>query len=125
MCNHDHNCHDTMHNHSHPTLINEILCHLPYAIFSVALALIVLSFLSYVEGVQTLSALTHTHSHDSAPYRLFHSFHFLHLLFAGTGTVLTFRRYSKNILVGILVGLFVPAVFCTLSDAVLPFLGGR
>ncbi len=123
----DNHNHDTMHNHAHATLLDELLCHLPYAIFSVAFSLIMLSLLSYVEGAQTLHQLTHghSHSHDSIHYRLFHSFHFLHLLFAGTGTMLMFRRYSKNLLTGILVGFFVPAVFCTLSDAILPFIGGR
>jgi hypothetical protein len=39
--------------------------------------------------------------------------------------MLTFRRFSKNVLLGVVVGLAVPAVFCTASDAVLPYLGGR
>jgi hypothetical protein len=58
-------------------------------------------------------------------HRLFHNFHYLHILFAATGAVLTFRRYSKNIVLGILVGFLVPAVFCTMSDMIIPYLGGR
>ena len=96
----------------HTTLWHEILCHLPYAIFSVALALIVLTFLSMVNDAKIA-------------HRLFHSFHYLHLLFAATGTVLMFRKYSKNVVWGLIVGTLVPVVFCTISDTILPFLGGK
>lgn len=96
----------------HHTLWHEILCHLPYAIFSVALALIVLTLLSTV----SCSHMAH---------RLFHSFHYLHILFAATGTVLMFRKYSKNIIWGLVAGVIIPALFCTLSDTILPFLGGK
>jgi hypothetical protein len=112
---HDDRDHSVLEHHT--TVKGELLCHFPYAIFSVALTLIVLSFLPYTpqEGL---------HSHDSLAYRLFHNFHYLHLLFAGTGSVLMFRRYSKNTILGLLVGFFVPAFFCTLSDAMLPYLAG-
>jgi hypothetical protein len=96
-------------------LIEEIVCHFPYAVFSIACAIIVLTFLSY--GVQEMD--------PKGAHRLFHSFHFLHLIFSATGAVLMFRKYSKNIFSSIMVGLFVPATFCTLSDAFLPYLGGR
>ena len=100
----------------HNTVKDELLCHLPIAIFSVCLALIVLSLLTYSDK----NALSFSSAH-----RLFHNFHFMHLLFAGTGTVLMFRRYSKNKILCFIVGLIVPAIFCTLSDAVLPYFGGR
>ena len=100
----------------HHTVMGEILCHLPYAIFSVAIAMICLSLLSYVSFGKDQTAVS---------YRLFHNFHFLHLLFAATGTMLTFRRFSRNIIAGVIVGLFVPAFFCTMSDAFLPYLAGK
>ena len=99
----------------HSTVVGEILCHLPYAIFSVALSMICMSLLSFMT--------TNAHYEDAC-HRLFHNFHYLHLLFAATGTMLTFRRYSKNVVLGIAVGFVVPALFCTFSDAVLPYLGG-
>jgi hypothetical protein len=117
-----HNHHDHLHDDEkgvlehHHTITSEILCHLPYAIFSVAFSMIVLSFLtSSGTGAGTASFA----------YRLFHNFHYLHLLFAATGAVLTFRRYSKNVVLGIAVGFAVPALFCTFSDAFLPYLGGK
>lgn len=122
--------HEPLHKHASPdnknvlehhhTVIEELLCHLPYAIFSVALALVFLSFISVADV-----AAGPGHSHDSIAYRLFHNFHYLHLLFAGTGTILMFRKYSQNSFLGLAVGLIVPAVFCTVSDAILPYFGGK
>lgn len=105
----------------HHTVKEELLCHLPYAIFSVALSLMFLSFMSNLSDLGGSSG----HGHDSIAYHLFHNFHYLHLLFAGTGTILMFRKYSKNTILGLIVGITVPAVFCTLSDAILPYLGGQ
>ena len=96
----------------HTTMWHEILCHLPYAIFSVALALIMLTLLSSVADMKMA-------------HRLFHSFHYLHILFGATGTVLMFRKYSKSKIGSLLVGILIPMVFCTISDTILPFLGGK
>ncbi len=96
----------------HTTMWHEILCHLPYAIFSVALALIMLTLLSSVADMKM-------------SHRLFHSFHYLHILFAATGSVLMFRKYSKSKVGSLFVGILVPVVFCTISDTILPFLGGK
>jgi len=96
----------------HGTILEEFLCHFPYAILSVALSIIALSFLSYF-GIKIKESR-----------QLFHSFHFLHILFAGTGTVLAFRKFSKSNLGALITGLAVPTIFCTLSDSLLPFLGG-
>ena len=100
----------------HTTVFGEILCHLPYAIFSVAFAMICLSLLSCIPSATGQNNLF---------YRLFHNFHYLHLLFAATGTMLTFRRFSHNVFLGIIVGFLVPTLFCTVSDAFLPYLGGK
>ena len=92
----------------------EIMCHFPFALFSIALSMIILGFFSFTTvGLDTKYA-----------HRLFHAFHFLHLLFAGTGVVIMFRRYSKNFFGALLVGFFVPAIFCTFSDAAIPYMGG-
>ena len=55
---------------------------------------------------------------------LFHSFHFLHIIFAMTGCLVTFSRFSNKILKGVLSRLLSSFVFCTLSDIVLPYLAG-
>ena len=109
-CQHDDMNHIVEH---HNSVKDEILCHLPYAILSVAIAMMILSFMPAATG-----------DHHAA-HRLFHNFHFLHILFAGTGTMLTFRKNSKSVFWGLIVGFFVPAIFCTVSDALLPYLGGK
>ncbi len=93
----------------------ETACHFPYAIFSVVLSMVLLSFFSF-----SPAGLDQVYAH-----RLFHIFHFLHLLFSATGVVLMFQRYSKNIPAMIFVGVLVPAIFCSLSDAIIPYLGGH
>ena len=87
MAHNEHNHHDHYHgDHAHGeqnngrlehhhSVWNEILCHLPYAVFSVALCMIFLSFIPNLEV---------GYKKTSVAYRLFHNFHFLHLLFAGT-----------------------------------------
>ncbi len=124
---HDHSHHDHAHDHykDHTNLKalikNELLTHLPYAVFSVAIGMIVLSFLRYFALANGQASDAMTKSSDM----LFHSFHFLHLIFAATGTMITFFRFSKNFMLGLLVGSISPAFFCLLSDAVLPYIGGR
>ncbi|HSW73672.1 MAG TPA: hypothetical protein VLG71_00810 [Candidatus Limnocylindria bacterium] len=111
--------HDHYHGHEH-TLTGELVHHLPYAIFSVAFALSVLSFLVYLSFLGGASNDIICRGSDA----LFHSFHFMHIVFAATGTLITFYRFSNNIFKGLLVGLFSATVFCTLSDVFLPYLGG-
>jgi hypothetical protein len=114
--------HENEHEHEgHSTsLAEELLHHLPYAIFSVAFSLILLSLITHVSSYGIDAAET-AEKADS----LFHNFHFLHIIFAATGTMITFLRFSQSYLKGLLVGIFSPAVFCTLSDAILPYYGGR
>lgn len=110
---------------------HELMHHLPYGTLSVALALMLLSLISVLFGLSTM-ALEHAHEHSahvcgmhSGMDILFHSFHFAHILFAASGTMVTFYRYSKNLMAGILVGIFSSVVFCTLADILLPYAAGR
>ncbi len=100
----------------------ELLHHLPYAVFSLALGLVILSFLD----VFGLNQMGHAHDHETlgGAHLLFHSFHFLHIIFAMTGCLVTFSRFSKNILKGIVVAFISSLFFCTLSDIILPYLSG-
>lgn len=114
--NHDHHDHDHQHDFS---LRNELLCHFPYAVFSVAFALAVISFISLFSFIMGAEAFT------AGAGILFHSFHFMHLVFASTGAVITYTRFSRNIPMALIVGTITPTIFCALSDAVLPYIGGR
>lgn len=94
----------------------EVICHMPYGIFSVALGLAVISFL-YFFG-QSGPMMRH-HAHV-----LFHTFHFLHIIFATTGSYIAFMRFTQRPYFSIIMSFFSSIVFCTLSDIILPYLGG-
>jgi hypothetical protein len=113
-CNEQHCCNN---DHRH-TVLDELVCHFPYAVLSLAVGLITLSVLTtlYTGSAQCAQL---------AYYRLFHSFHFMHIVFAAAGTVCAYLRYSKSWLKAFVVGLIVPAIFCVLSDVILPYVGGR
>lgn len=110
----------TNHHHEHDhTLIGELICHLPYAIFSVAFGLTLLSFVTYYSYEKPAAIICKRSD------VLFHSFHFMHIVFAATGTLVTFFRYSHNVVKALLLGIISPAIFCTLSDSILPYIGGK
>ena len=122
--NHQHeHTHDHKHEHgSHiSSLRQELMCHFPYAAFSLALGFTVLSLIHLV------TSTGHYMSNElrESYHILFHSFHYLHLIFAVTGTSIMFFKFSKNVVAGILVSLIAPAIFCTLSDVALPALAGN
>lgn len=111
--------HEHQHGHAHmPGLWAELIHHLPYAIFSVAFSLIILSFVSYFSKVVEAEQVR------KGAKMLFHSFHFMHIVFAATGSLLTFFRFSAQVLKALIVGMLSTMTFCTLSDSVLPYLGG-
>ena len=92
---HDEHSHGHNHDHGHihngeNTVVHELLCHLPYAIYSVAFSLIMLSIYS-VFSIGLYPVIV-----NKGRKALFHSFHFMHIVFAATGTIITFRRFSKK-----------------------------
>lgn len=118
-------------------LKHELYHHFPYATMSVALALIVLSLINvfFYSGISECvdSGLAgavggmceHGHNHSSGMDILFHSFHFIHVLFAVSGTMTMFFRFApKKLFMGIILGIFSAVVFCTLSDVLLPYAAG-
>ena len=98
---------------------HEMICHFPYAVLSVALSMIAAGILGYF----SFGAAPKVIEHGSMV--LFHSCHFLHIVFAATGAVLTFFRYSKDVLKGLIVGALSAIVFCILSDVLLPYFVGE
>ena len=96
-------------------LYDEFICHFPYGVFSITLGIIVLTIISLFAAPTT----AHHAYHD-----LFHIFHYLHIVFAGAGTILTFFKYSRNLVKGLIIGVVSPTIFCILSDIIVPYLGG-
>jgi hypothetical protein len=120
------------HDHENQTIwqafYQEFLHHFPYATLSVSLALMLLTFINvfFNTGIES-ATMTVCHDgccHSSGLDVLFHSFHFAHILFATSGTMVTFRRYSDKIWAALLVGTVSSMVFCTLSDVLLPYAAG-
>jgi hypothetical protein len=58
-------------------------------------------------------------------HQLFHAFHYPHITFACATAFINYMRHHRNLIAATVVSLVVPPVFCTLSDVLLPFLGGR
>jgi hypothetical protein len=96
-------------------LWHEFAWHLPLAIVSVAVAMLALDLLFFVDQNKAILVAK----------SLFHSFHYLHLVFAATGTVVSSLRFRNSMLLSIVTGCLVPPIFCTLSDVILPFIGGN
>ena len=117
--NHQHNTCDIHKDHD-DTLISEIVHHVPYAVFSVALGFVVLSFLDFFSFKNGGFVANREGAH-----LLFHSFHFLHIIFAVTGSLITFSRFSNNMVRGAITAVISSLFFCTLSDVILPYLSGR
>jgi hypothetical protein len=54
----------------------------------------------------------------------FHLFHYPHITFAAATCFITVFRYSKNYFLATGISFFLPTILCTLSDVLLPYLGG-
>jgi hypothetical protein len=99
------------------SLYDELVCHFPYAAFSLSLGFVILAILDLlVIGSAASPAIM-----QSAYHTIFHGFHYLHLIFAVTGTYVTYLRYApRDYVRGAVIALITPAIFCTLSDVALP-----
>jgi hypothetical protein len=93
--------------------------HFPLSVFAVSMSLIILSIMTALCAGLNPVALS------AAFHQLFHSFHYLHIVFACIGTVLTFLNFSSALVPAIIVGLVSPAVFCVLSDVIMPYVAGE
>ena len=108
------------HNHD-CTIREEFIHHLPYSILSVAFSLSLVTILYGLGGLYGLQ----TAVPFKVYYLLFHNFHFLHIIFAVTGSLVMFFRYSRKWWFGIIVSVISSSFFCILSDIALPYVGGR
>ena len=99
-------------------LSHELAHHFPYAVFSVAISFVGAALLGYFSFGASAEVV------ESGSGVLFHSFHFLHIVFAATGAVLTFFKYSDRLLRGLVLGALNAAFFCILSDIFMPYLVG-
>lgn len=108
--------HDLQHEHS---IYSEIICHFPYAVFSVAFSLIVLNMMDFMANQNSKDL-------SDVWFTMFHSFHFLHITFASVGALLTYLKVSKgkHVMRGLVITGITSTIFCMLSDIIFPYLGG-
>jgi hypothetical protein len=104
--------------HECGNLSTELVTHFPYAVFSVALAFILVAIMDYFSFGAKPEVVQH------GANVLFHTFHFLHIVFAATGAMLTYFRFSKRIVEGVILGAVSTIVFCVLSDVLFPYVAG-
>lgn len=101
------------HDHRHPVVI-ELLEHLPFSVGAVGASLLLLAGIESVHGRLTVERIDW----------LFHGFHPAHLLLSATTTTAMFWAYERRALKAAGVGLIGSVVFCSVSDVLLPYLGG-
>lgn len=118
--------------------LHELAHHLPYGTLAVASGLLFVSLLSVLFKSVFIAPHMHEHVqdvvsscsrgggfHGSNMDILFHTFHYTHILFAVSGTMMTFYRHAQRMFLGILVGVPSAMFFCTLSDVLLPYVAGQ
>lgn len=94
------------------SLRSELSHHLPFTALAVIATVLVLGFLSQRRAERW----------DAAQ---FEALHYAHLFASAVATTAVFWRYRKDVLLAMGVGLVGSIVFCTASDIVLPYVGGR
>jgi hypothetical protein len=90
----------------------ELTHHLPFTTLSVIATVLVLGILSQ----------RRTERWDIENFALLH---YAHLFASAVATTAVFWRYRKDAMLAVVVGAVGAVVFCTASDIVLPYFGGR
>lgn len=107
---------------------DEVICHVPFTCFALSIAFALLGIMHFF-GLASMA----DDSVLSCGYGiLFHLFHYLHILIAVAGSVATYFRFVslktgavRKLILGVVVALIAPTVFCVCSDILLPSLAGR
>ena len=100
-------------------ILIELAHHLPYSIFGVTIALILMGLLMFIAIIANSE-----HRVPMASAELFHVFHPAHVLFSAVATTAMFRKHDGNVLKAIAVGFIGSITICGLSDIFIPFWGG-
>jgi len=106
---------------SNRPLISELVTHLPFTIFSVAVGLIFLGLITFVS--RSTGQLTGEGEVESL-IDLYHLFHPLHILFSAMATTAMFWRYDKKWIKAAVIGILGSIGICGLSDIFIPYVAG-
>lgn len=93
--------------------------HLPYSIFGITVGLIAMGVLTFFAILMRSESLL-----PEASAELFHVFHPAHILISSVATTAMFWKHEKRMVKAIIVGFLGSVVICTLSDILLPYIGG-
>lgn len=96
----------------------ELEKHLPYAIYSVSVGIIIVGILTY------LTSLSASANPTVLSASLFHIFHPLHLLFSTTATTTMFWRHERNFVKAVIIGFVGSVGICGMSDIIIPYVSG-
>jgi len=101
------------------SIFEEIICHTPIALIALTFSFLFLCFftelLNFFESEKLFAGYG----------TFFHLFHYTHILFASaTSCYMLLKTTISAYFFSAIVALIVPVIFCTLSDIILPSLGG-
>ncbi len=100
-------------------ILVELAHHLPFSIFGVSVAMIVLGFLNFFAILMGAEA-----SFPMAAEELYHVFHPTHVLFSAVATTAMLWKHDRRLIRTILIGFFGSITVCGISDYVIPYWGG-
>lgn len=93
-------------------IATELKEHAPFTAFGAGVGVVVMAAV-WMAGLDT-----------SVSYNTFHILHPAHLLLSSAVTATMFRRHGGNVLAAVAIGIGGAIAICTISDIVLPYLGG-
>lgn len=106
-------------------VLREVIAHSHYSVIAVILGML---FVWLIPSGSVVTQCCH-HGQGVVDKMLghlpFHILHYAHTFFASMTATLTTTRFTKSWIKSILVGVFIPPVFCTLSDVLFPYWGGK
>jgi len=96
----------------------ELKEHLPFTMLGVLISILILcvAHLIFIKVADFNKSVTFE--------RFFHLFHFTHIFLSATASASIYYRHARHVLKSIAIGAVSTLVFCGLSDAILPFIGG-
>jgi hypothetical protein len=101
--------------HTHENIfIDELSTHWKFTLWAVVIAAVIITALKYTLFPGAEPETEH----------LFEGFFISHLFFAALTPASLLSKYNKTLWLGVIVAILTSSITCTLSDIVLPYLGG-
>ena len=101
----------------------ELVHHIRLSFFAVIVGMISLYFWPMITKDTAVFWLLGSQMLDASDF--FHIFHYPHITFAAAACFIVVFRYAHHYWLSLLVSFLFPTAICTLSDIILPYLGGN